>query len=228
MMNQPNNADKSNAISCECEDCGKEFPSKVKLKEHRKHKKISMPCLECGEPCPIPKTGLGKLFCNAACKDRAKTIRYIRSVKDRGIEHQPDIKMAINEKILAAFRGGYIALHRKIRDEVLLRDNYTCLHCKIDYSDTDPSIASMFFDVDHINGPKHELDNLQTLCKECHLVKTLQNRRPVDPVRDEKFIEFSDQIYADALISTEPHHSPNYDWRKVAAKRYRTDCNGRP
>jgi len=54
---------------------------------------------------------------------------------------------------------------KKSREEVFERDNYRCLHCGTDQDLT----------IDHIRplskGGKNKKGNMQTLCKQCNLIK---------------------------------------------------------
>ena len=61
-----------------------------------------------------------------------------------------------------------------IRSNALERDNYRCVKCDKPAEE-----------VDHIKeiwegGPEFDLDNLQSLCHECHVLKTNENRRKRD------------------------------------------------
>lgn len=65
---------------------------------------------------------------------------------------------------------GYGYAWRKLRDQVLRRDNYLCVHC---YSKGHVTQAT---DVDHklskTHGGTDDLENLQSLCQSCHQEKT--------------------------------------------------------
>ena len=66
---------------------------------------------------------------------------------------------------------GYGHAWRKLRAQVLDRDGHLCMACKRSGYRYVPAT-----DVDHIiskaNGGTDELENLQSLCKKCHLTKT--------------------------------------------------------
>ena len=59
-----------------------------------------------------------------------------------------------------------------IRQQVLLRDNYTCVKC---------GLVSMANECDHIipleQGGSNSMHNLQTLCRDCHAAKTASEQR---------------------------------------------------
>lgn len=68
------------------------------------------------------------------------------------------------------------------RAAALRRDNYTCVEC---------GTTAAVLEVDHIepcwgkhaqNGCHHHLDNLQTLCHDCHVAKT--NKAARDRARE--------------------------------------------
>ena len=68
---------------------------------------------------------------------------------------------------------------RGLRVEVLVRDGYTCQAC-----------GGPGFEVDHVRpirsgGAVWDPDNLQTLCRPCHSLKTASEKRPDTPGRDE-------------------------------------------
>lgn len=70
-------------------------------------------------------------------------------------------------------------LWRKIREQVIVRDNFTCKACNklLELHTRDLSKQAH---VDHIirvkEGGTDELDNLQTLCKRCHDKKSAKER----------------------------------------------------
>ncbi len=65
---------------------------------------------------------------------------------------------------------GYGWKWQKLRKQVLQRDNYLCQPCAA------KGVYQTANDVDHIvnkeSGGKDELSNLQSICRECHKVKT--------------------------------------------------------
>ncbi|OPY88823.1 MAG: HNH endonuclease [Smithella sp. PtaU1.Bin162] len=77
-------------------------------------------------------------------------------------------------KTLDTRKGGKIATDRirgyelqKIRERILLRDDYTCKHC---------GRVSVDLEIDHIIplylGGKEDDNNRQALCNECHAIKS--------------------------------------------------------
>ena len=68
--------------------------------------------------------------------------------------------------------NGYGHRWRQLRLLVLARDNYLCQQCKREGRITPGNQA------DHIipksQGGQDEIDNLQTLCTECHMDKTIR------------------------------------------------------
>ena len=92
----------------------------------------------------------------------------LRTIKPR-IQSAPKREMAIavpgGKESWGSGRGG--RPWRRIRDRILLRDRYTCQHCGRVGEDNE---------VDHIvnvaQGGTDDDSNLQTLCPDCHKVKT--------------------------------------------------------
>lgn len=70
---------------------------------------------------------------------------------------------------------GYGHTWRKLRIQVLERDDYLCVQCKANGRLTPAT------DVDHIvnkaSGGTDDIDNLQSLCKSCHQTKTLSESK---------------------------------------------------
>lgn len=67
-------------------------------------------------------------------------------------------------------RGGRV--WRRIKQQVHERDEWTCCHC---------GVVTMQLECDHIvnkaEGGSDDLSNLQSLCKPCHDVKTLEESK---------------------------------------------------
>ena len=59
---------------------------------------------------------------------------------------------------------------RRLRDQILLRDLYTCQHCQKVFK---PSELECDHIVNTAKGGSDEPSNLQALCKLCHTKKTL-------------------------------------------------------
>ena len=131
---------------------------RVHREEFEKRKQTTHECVECTNQVPY-----GKLFCGISCRQRAKAVRYIRSVKKRGIHDRSDIKEAINEKILWAFHGGYAPLSWDIIDAVWERDDSKCVECGAEGSQ-----------VDHVQG-SNRIEDARLLCISCHQEKTQAN-----------------------------------------------------
>jgi len=165
--------------------------------EYERRKQTTHNCIECSN-----STLYGKLYCSSSCRQRAKAVRYIRSVTKRGVQDRADIKKAINEKILWAFHGAYKALPREVADAVWERDECKCVKCGEEG--------------DHVDHPQnsHNIDDAQLLCDSCHKVKTLESRRALDPTNptDVEFILYIERIYEDSRTSTKPQHDSNWDW----------------
>ena len=164
-------------------------------------------CLECENEIPISRKI--KIYCSNRCKDRAKVVRYIRSVKMRGIFNRPDIKNAINEKLIFAYHDGYEPLPNKLRAIVFERDDWTCQICErgihsifregISIADKKKFLIEWGeLQIDHIEGHSHDLENLQLLCKGCHRDKTSKNRAKTTRKDNPKFYEFIDSVMVDA------------------------------
>jgi 5-methylcytosine-specific restriction endonuclease McrA len=70
-------------------------------------------------------------------------------------------------------KGGVVG--KKLRQEILCRDNYTCKNCGKKKNDDDYGDDIVKFHIDHIipksKGGTNDKSNLQTLCSSCNLLK---------------------------------------------------------
>lgn len=82
-------------------------------------------------------------------------------------DNQPTL---VNQKNYGQGRGG--RPWQRLKREVHVRDNWTCCKCQR---------VTMNLECDHIvnkaQGGTNDLDNLQSLCHECHNEKSLQESK---------------------------------------------------
>lgn len=87
-------------------------------------------------------------------------------------DHQPEPWLSSKGKTPA--QRGYGFDWVKIRAKALLRDGHLCQQCIKD------GVITLATDVDHIiskaKGGTNRMENLQSLCKQCHKVKTNMER----------------------------------------------------
>jgi 5-methylcytosine-specific restriction endonuclease McrA len=223
-------------MQCVCSFCDKDFSEtknavsnrtkhevRMHKEEYEKRKQTTHECLECSKVVPY-----GKLFCGRPCRQRAKAVRYIRSVTKRKVQNRKDIKNAISEKILWAFHGGYVALPASVVDAVWDRDNDACVECGVQLIRDrtlvliDADRLSTLGQVDHPQN-SHSIDDAKLLCWKCHRIKTLFNRRKLDPndSGDAEYLQYVEKVYEDARTSTQPQHVPNWDYLTVRRNRRR-------
>ena len=78
----------------------------------------------------------------------------------------------------SASSRGYDSAWQRIRKQALIRDHYLCVMCLAEQ----PSRATPAQDVDHVLSIevapelRLDLDNLQSLCRPCHRIKTQHDR----------------------------------------------------
>lgn len=76
----------------------------------------------------------------------------------------------LNQENYGRGRGG--RAWRRIKQQVHERDEWTCKHC---------GVVTMQLECDHIinqaEGGTDDLSNLQSLCKPCHDIKTLEESK---------------------------------------------------
>ncbi|MFI2909448.1 HNH endonuclease [Streptomyces sp. PDY-4] len=104
------------------------------------------------------------------CLERGCVKRTFRS--GRCVDHAPAErpwarKSARNQTASSVLRGW----ERQVRPRALARDGFACLHCG----------GRERLEVDHVvpiaQGGTWTLDNAQTLCQDCHKVKSAEDRR---------------------------------------------------
>jgi 5-methylcytosine-specific restriction endonuclease McrA len=163
-----------------------------------------------------PTCGQAPLFCSEICKQRADTVRYGRRVYRDGRIRDPLVAEALRTKMaFAVTDGGYPRTLRELdpdtRNAVVERDGGRCVLCG------QPGI-----EIDHIAGSSSELSNLQVLCHDCHIAKTQENFRPIEPGSQ------ADKIWSELtarINSPEPLRECDNEvtwpsrWRQIAAER---------
>ena len=126
-------------------------------------------CVNCEAPCGP------QLYCSERCQQTAEIIRYTRrSRRDGRGDLDPGVEEAIQIRVALILGGGYPHRERRltpdIRHEVFERDGRLCQKC-----------GATGAEVDHIESNSPALDNLQLLCRACHVAKTRANMEPIDP-----------------------------------------------
>jgi hypothetical protein len=142
-------------------------------------------CLNCDGPMPSIEYPVRALFCSEVCKQTAKAIRYARARNADGTYNQPDIADAIKIKIGSVLGGGYPESERRllptVRAAIFERDGGQCMSC-----------GKPATEIDHMK-PQHgtktnDPDNLQSLCRDCHVEKTLASSRPLKDDEEEQLM----------------------------------------
>lgn len=124
-------------------------------------------CFNCDSELEAPK-----LFCSEICTQEAALVRYVRRCRDDGRHRKPDIREAIQIRMAHILGGGYPERERQlsqsVRLQVFIRDDGVCQAC-----------GKPGNEVDHIRGSSGELENLQLLCRACHIKKTKASMVPL-------------------------------------------------
>jgi len=138
-------------------------------------------CLNCDGILDKPK-----LFCCDLCTDEASLVRYIRRCRQDGRDKKPDVREAIQIQMAHILAGGYPErereLSKSVRLQVITRDDGRCRLC-----------GKPGTEIDHISGSSGDLDNLQLLCRKCHIGKTKASMKPLTP-ENKRFDEYMDKI----------------------------------
>jgi len=144
-----------------------------------KFKPKKLICVNCSNE--IPWTRVIKLYCSDICKEEAKYIRYYRSCIRDGRIKKSDINEILRIRLAHLNSGGYSRLDRKIsidiRNIIIKRNNSKCQIC-----------GKIGTEIDHIKGDNNDLENLQLLCRKCHIKKSLANIKTINP-NDENYNE---------------------------------------
>ena len=130
----------------------------------------------------FPVSSLPRVYCSNGCHDEAKLVRYARRrfAEYRG-QLPADIRDAIGMKIAHVLAGGYDEQARRLtrqqRATVWERDRGRCVLC-----------GQVGEEIDHINEPSGDLENLRLLCDTCHNQVTSSRFRTIDgdPAKEAK------------------------------------------
>lgn len=139
-------------------------------------------CANCSTGLPADAEHRPWLFCSQLCADYASVVRYWRRAsRDGSIETDPGIEYALKTRIAFLLAGGYDRKARAIppetRTHVKERDK-VCAQC-----------GEPGEEVDHIDGPSNEPENLQLLCRTCHHAKTDSHLVPASD-EDRAFVRY--------------------------------------
>lgn len=179
-------------------------------------------CLNCDAP--IPRERRYPLFCGDFCRFMAESIRYERGVTRDGRIAQEDVQDAVQIRRTLVFSGKTYQrrLDQDQRQAALQAKGEKCLICG------EPAT-----EVDHIDGAGgNELSNLQPLCSQCHLAKTIASFETVDQVAlllDPKYEGYLERMhdYEDRVTSPTPKRLCDNEiawptsWRMIAKERAR-------
>ena len=177
--------------------------------------KVSLDCLNCDKPMP-PQVAPGTLFCSDICRQRADTVRYGRRIFRDGRVEDPLVADAFRTKMaFAVTEVGYARIVRELdletRQTVIARDGGKCVLC-----------AAPGTEIDHIVDSSSELTNLQLLCHDCHMEKTQQKFRPIEPASSGDLIwaQLMERIRSPLpLRLCDDEVAWPSAWRKIAAER---------
>lgn len=168
-------------------------------------------CANCDTP--LDPGGHPALFCSEYCKGYASDVRYFRARNRDGRAKDPDVAEVLTIRMAHRVAGGYDAKERHLdpatRAGVLAGNHGLCCVCN----------RAPATEVDHIDGPSGERENLQGLCDPCHNKKTAQH---FEPMTDEH------KAVRDAFLArvwrTEPLRASDDDvswkgtWRSLLAQ----------
>ena len=139
-------------------------------------------CVNCGVRFEGPKPAL---FCSELCREEADLVRYVRRCRADGRIFRSDVMEAIEIRQAHVLSGGYARLGRTLsearREEVKLRDRGVCRIC-----------GKPGTEIDHVADSSEALDNLQLLCHDCHMEKTMSRLVRIMP-DDPNYAEISAQ-----------------------------------
>ena len=190
---------------------------RIQRERERRLETLRVTCVNCDGAF---KLATSVVYCSELCKQEASYIRYARRTRQDGRAEQPDVQDALRIRRALILGGGYPARERRLsskeRATIFERDQWRCRSC-----------GAAATEIDHVNGPIdgdiNHTDNLQALCHDCHIRKTLSALVPIPP--DE--LEAHAKARAlDARIETPMPLRPSdddvnweRDWRQIVAER---------
>ena len=127
----------------------------------------------------LPSQAVGPVepYCSLRCKDEAKAVRYARA-KLAGYETcnmadlPQDVQDAVRMKIAHALAGGYDEQARRLTPalrKAIFDDESRCVLC-----------GAPGTEIDHIDGPSANPENLRVICRDCHKAVTEERFVPIE------------------------------------------------
>lgn len=175
-------------------------------------------CFVCGKS--TLEEGGNLLYCSAACKDVAHSVRYARKKIDLGAAWDAETLAGFGQHINFWLVSGQPydvrgrALPSEIRSAVLARSDGKCVKC-----------GQPATQIHHIAGGSSDPSNLEGLCAACHHEMTLAGLVPItDPEKCRAFDDRLDYI-ADLIAAPEPltpgldHTTWSARWSKYSKLR---------
>ncbi len=138
----------------------------------KRQRKWNPPCLNCDSTLSEDRRS-PYLFCSTKCRQTSGYIRYYRrALADGRIDHE-DVREALLIRGAFILAGGYPEAARRIpstlRAQVVKRFGGLCAKC-----------GRPGGEIDHIRGSSNDLENLQLLCRPCHVEKTKHSLIPIE------------------------------------------------
>lgn len=163
----------------------------------------------------LPSSGPVRLYCTERCRQYAKDVRYFRACRQDGRFLDPAVQEKLSTRLAHLVSGGYDAAARRLpaemRRQVLTSNGGKCSGCQ----------AATAVEVDHIAGPSGRRDNLQGLCRPCHVAKTSRSIGRMGPTELDAKAVFRQRV--EALMPLRPcddelNWDPSHQERMAATK----------
>ena len=146
-------------------------------------------------------------------------MRYVRRCIADGRIEDPEVREAITIRLAHIASGGYDRKARRLakatRVETISRSGGLCVTC-----------GAPGEEIDHVDGPSPDEQNLQLLCRTCHTRKTMASIRPVtaESVEYENVKALYERFWTsvEAKRPTRPCHNQvtwSKQWRTVLKAR---------
>jgi hypothetical protein len=166
-----------------------------------------------------------KVYCCPRCHDQADLVRYERRYRaEFHVGHlprmlalqafPPDIRDAIKTKSMFALGEGYDASARRLspqeRDDISQRDEGRCVLC-----------GALGVEIDHIDGPRRDPNNLRLLCAACNQRLAYGHARPIadNPDAEQRLAKLTCRIEASKpLRDCDDHIAWKGTWRGWVAE----------
>lgn len=170
--------------------------------ERKRHARGGIRVVPCANCARLIVSRRQRIYCSDLCSQVADWVRYFQRTRADGRWRLPDIQESLSVRLAHISAGGYDdsgrSLSAKVRGEIIERDGGICRKC-----------GKPGNEIDHIAGSSADLSNLQLLCRDCHMEKTMALMVPATP---DVVARVFDPIHERALEVPNRQPCDSMDW----------------